>query len=178
MTYPSLAPDILKAMTTNTGQSLWDISSVKPTLLVFLRHFGCTFCREALSDLAQKRKTFSEKGFELVLVHMSDQETANKYFNKYNLSGVIHIEDPECKFYAVFGLVKGTFQQLFGWSSWIRGFQSTVLEGHGIGPLLGDGFQMPGVFVLKNGELAGSFVHEVASDRPDYESLILNCSVN
>jgi peroxiredoxin len=177
MTYPSLAPDILKSMMTSSGQTLWDISNQKPTLLVFLRHFGCTFCREALSDLSKKRTKFLENGFELVLVHMSDLETSQKYFFKYNLSGVIHISDPECKFYAVFGLVKGTFQQLFGWSSWIRGFQSTVLEGHGIGPLIGDGFQMPGVFVLKNGEVARSFVHEVASDRPDYESLILSCTV-
>jgi hypothetical protein len=51
-----------------------------------------------------------------------------------------------------------------------------VLEGHGATASfsegeLGDGFQMPGVFVLHRGEVRKSFVHQHPYDRPDYEDI-------
>jgi hypothetical protein len=177
MSVSPVSPDILKTILASNGQSLWDISVSQPVLLVFLRHFGCTFCRQALAELSKKRLSIEEKGFQLILVHMSDQPTATKYFNKYNLSGVLHVQDPDCKYYAAFGLVKGTFQQLFGWSTWIRGFESSILEGHGTNPLIGDGFQMPGVFVLKNGLIEGQFIHQLVSDRPNYDTLLDCCTI-
>ena len=144
-------------------------------MLVFLRHFGCTFCREALSDIATQRTQIEEKGMQIVLVHMSDVETAHQYFERYNLQGAVHVSDPECRFYQAFGLVKGSFNQLFGLATWIRGFSAGVVAGHGIGPQLGDGFQMPGVFVIQDGTIKSSFIHKLASDRPDYFQLAQDC---
>ncbi len=106
---------------------------------------------------------------------MAEAEIAERYFNRYNLPKAIHISDPECKYYKAFGLMKGNFTQLFGLQTWIRGFQAGLMEGHGIGPQLGDGFQMPGVFVIQDGEIKEAFIHKLASDRPDYENLVKNC---
>ncbi|RME96870.1 MAG: AhpC/TSA family protein [Bacteroidetes bacterium] len=167
---------ILQEMRTNQGNNLWELSQQHPVLLVFLRHFGCTFCREALADIAQKRKDIEASGTQVVFVHMTENKTAERYFSRYELQGVEHISDPECHFYAAFGLVKGTFTQLFGLHSWIRGFQSAVLEGHGVGfRQLGDGFQMPGVFVIHQGEIKDGFIHKLASSRPDYLNLVSRC---
>jgi hypothetical protein len=58
--------------------------------------------------------------------------------------------------------------------NWIRGFQAVVLEGHGAtyhSEELGDGFQMPGVFVVHQGEIRNSFIHRNPYDRPDYEEI-------
>jgi hypothetical protein len=37
--------------------------------------------------------------------------------------------------------------------------------------LAGDGFQMPGVFLIQGDEILNSFVHESAADRPNYIEL-------
>lgn len=166
----------LSVMQTNQGDFVRVISNEQPVLLVFLRHFGCTFCREALSDLSERKDRISSYGGRLILVHMSDEETAEKYFAKYNLTGVDHVSDPSCKFYEAFGLTKGTARQLFGLHSWIRGFQAGVLDGHGVGTQqLGDGFQMPGVFVLHDGQVKQKFIHKLAGDRPEYVDLLAAC---
>ncbi len=169
--------ELLKEMVTNEGASLKALSESKPVLLVFLRHFGCTFCREALADISEEREAIEASGSELVFVHMTDNEIAERYFNRYGLEGVQHISDPECKYYTEFGLVKGNFTQLFGLQSWIRGFSAGVVAGHGIGPQLGDGFQMPGAFVIQDGKIKNSFIHKLASDRVDYLGLVKCCEV-
>jgi len=169
-------PPFWEAMVTmNGGQSLAKIADEKPVLLVFLRFFGCSFCREAISDISKRRKKLEALGFRIVLVHMApDKEIAEKFFKKYKLFPVDHIADPDMAFYRAFGLGRGTPTQLFGLMNWIRGFQAAVLEGHGAtyhSVELGDGFQMPGVFVLHKGEVRNSFVHRFAYDRPDYEEI-------
>ncbi|NBC09592.1 MAG: redoxin domain-containing protein [Bacteroidetes bacterium] len=172
-----LNAELLSKMTTNSGETLYDLSHKQLVMLVFLRHFGCTFCREALADIAEQREKIEAVGSKLVFVHMTTNEVAERYFNRYNLEGVTHISDPDREFYASFGLVKGSFTQLFGLQSWIRGFSAGVVSGHGVGPQLGDGFQMPGVFVLRDGEVKNSFIHKLASDRPDYIDLVECCGV-
>lgn len=167
--------EVLDQMITNRGESLLEIAGSAPVLLVFLRQFGCVFCREALSDISKRRKEIESTGTRIVFVHMTDNDIAERYFAKYELYEVIHISDPECNFYRAFGLIKGSFNQLFGLQSWIRGFSAAVVAGHGAGPQLGDGFQMPGVFVIQNGSIRESFIHNLSSDRPDYEELLKCC---
>lgn len=169
--------ELIGEMHTDRGDTLAALSFQQPILLVFLRHFGCTFCREAMAELSKKRESFAEQGTKLVLVHMADSKTAERYFNRYNLKGVEHISDPDCKFYSGFGLAKGNFNQLFGLQSWMRGFNAGIVQGHGIGAQLGDGFQMPGVFVIRDGLVKERFIHKLSSDKPDYEKLVKCCKV-
>ncbi|MCI5083165.1 MAG: redoxin domain-containing protein [Saprospiraceae bacterium] len=172
----NIKSSIFKEMITNEGKSVSELSKDRTVLLVFLRHFGCIFCREALADIAKRRKSIEEMGSIIVFVHMTDDTVAERYFNRYGLENALHISDPECKFYAQLGLVKGNFTQLFGLQSWIRGFSATVFEGIPVGlQQLGDGFQMPGVFAIKDDEIKESFIHKLASDRPDYENLLKDC---
>ncbi|MBK6994503.1 MAG: redoxin domain-containing protein [Lewinellaceae bacterium] len=172
------APAIWNEMVSvKNGETLTEMAEQQPVMLVFLRYFGCSFCREAISDIAKRRIKFESSGFRVIFVHMApDIEMAEKFFKKYKLHPVDHIADPEKRFYQTFGLGRGTPQQLFGLMNWIRGFQATVLEGHGADPDfenqdLGDGFQMPGVFVLHKGEILRSYIHRYAHDRPDYEEI-------
>lgn len=175
MDEPMIRSDVMANMLTNEGSNLLAESREKPVMLVFLRHFGCTFCREAMSDISKRRTSIEEMGTKIIFVHMSDEETAAKFFRKYKLSDVTRISDPDCRYYAEFGLTKGNFTQLFGLRSWMRGFQSAIVKQHGMAPPIGDGFQMPGVFVIQDGEVQDAFVHKLSSDRPDYEKLVRNC---
>jgi peroxiredoxin len=164
-----------------SGETLLEITETQPVLLVFLRQFGCSFCREAISDIGRIRKNLEQKGVRIVMVHMApDPAAAIKFFKKYKLYPVDHVCDPEKKYYRAFGLSKGTPSQLFGFMNWVRGFQAGVIEGHGFayqGEEIGDGFQMPGVFVLFKGEIKHSYVHQFPYDRPDYQELVNSCEL-
>ena len=158
--------------TTNRGETLNDMSQQSPVMLVFLRHFGCTFCREALRDLGKLRKDIEEEqGVQLVFVHMSPIDYAEKMLKKFGLEGVAHISDPFCELYLDMGLDKGTLKQLFGLRMWTRGFQVGILEGLGVGRQRGDGFQMPGYFVLDERKIVESYIPKDAADHPDFLEL-------
>ncbi len=42
---------LLNSYKTQTGQTLGDLANHRPALLVFLRHFGYTFCRETVAEI-------------------------------------------------------------------------------------------------------------------------------
>jgi peroxiredoxin len=173
---------VWREMTTvNSGENIAEMAQNQPVMLVFLRHFGCSFCREAIFDIGNIRPNIEQDGFRIVMVHMApDAATAVKFFKRYKLYPIDHIADPEKRFYRAFGLGRGTTAQLFGLMSWIRGFESTILEGHGMSAPseeIGDGFQMPGVFVLHKGEIKNAFIHQMSHDRPDYLEIVRCCEL-
>jgi peroxiredoxin len=165
----------ISSIETSKGRTLVDASSETPVLLVFLRHFGCVFCREAMQDIGKNKNEWEKQNIKVILVHMSDYDTAETYFKKYKIPGIENISDPTCGLYASFGLGKGSASQLFGLKNFMRGFETT-LKGIPIGlRQIGDGFQMPGVFLIRNGKVMDSYIHASASDRPDYASLMQCC---
>ncbi|MCB0669194.1 MAG: redoxin domain-containing protein [Saprospiraceae bacterium] len=166
----------LNEIRTNQGKSLLEISRSKPVLLVFLRHLGCTFCREALRDISDYCEKWGEDAQEIVLVHMEDAAVAEPFFSKYGLEGCQHITDKSQVLYRRFGLAKGSFSQLFGFKTMVRGFKAGVSMDQFGGGTFGDAFQMPGIFVIHKGEVVTQYIHKTISDRPDYRKL-LNCCV-
>ncbi len=165
--------DPIRELFTNTGKNLDELSNDHPQLLVFLRHAGCTFCRESLSILSNQRADIDTEGCGIVLVHMGENERRDRvFFDKYGLSDVPRISDPTCRLYRQCGLDLGSFQELFGFRVWIRGFIAGYLNGHGIGRAQGNTFQMPGAFVVHNGEFVRGFRPTSAADPPDYLGLV------
>ncbi|OYP32989.1 peroxiredoxin-like family protein [Rhodopirellula sp. MGV] len=150
------------------GETLRTLSSQGEVLVVFLRHFGCTFCREALDDLRQQRAELERQGITLVLVHMGDNTEQATFFDRYGLDDVHRISDPSCHLYQAFGLQRGGPSQLFPPGVWWRGFQAAIVNRHGFGNLIGDGFQMPGTFLLKDGRIVKAYRHKTSGSRPNY----------
>lgn len=165
-----IKPDQALAAFTSAGPTIAQLSERQPVLLVFLRHFGCTFCREALTDLSVRRRSLAQRGVQIVLVHMADLRTGEDMLARYGLSGLPHVSDPQKEVYTAFGLTRGSFAQLFGLKCLWRGILAT-LRGHFVGKLVGDGFQMPGAFLINHGRVERSFCHRSAADRPDYDAL-------
>ncbi len=150
------------------GRSIDVLSKDQPVLLVFLRHFGCTFCREALADLRVQRSRIEGAGVKIALVHMSPDAEAEAFFGRYGLEDVARFSDPGRGLYRRFELRRGGWRELFGFRVWVRGARAVLADGHGVGPLAGDGFQMPGAFLVLNGGIVQAYRHETASERPDY----------
>ncbi|MGA2430371.1 MAG: SelL-related redox protein [Candidatus Acidiferrum sp.] len=157
------------AYTSQTGETLATLAE-RPLFLVFLRHFGCTFCREAVADLAEKRQTIEGKGVPLAFVHLGTEEKAQWFFKPYGMLDVPRFSDPEGRLYEAFGLLRAELRQYLNSESILR-MLSAWLRGHFVGFPAGDIERMPGAFLIDRGEIQKAFRHKLVSDRPDYLAL-------
>lgn len=149
------------------GKTLKELSAETDVLLVFLRHAGCTFCREAIADVATAKEELAEANIRPAFVHMGSENAIGKFENQGAVE-FSRFSDPERLLYREFELGLGTLGQLFGPSTFIRGFKAAILDGYGFGKLEGNGLQMPGAFLIRNGEIVSAYRHEAASSRPNY----------
>ncbi|MBN9661802.1 MAG: redoxin domain-containing protein [Acidobacteria bacterium] len=171
----SVSPDVLRfalRRKTQYGITLDEHSRLTPVLLVFLRHTGCMFCREALADLARQQQEIEAQGARLVLVHMGNEAHVAGFFRQYGLENVPRISDTERTLYRAFALSRASLFSLLSPKVWWRAFQVSVLGRHGVGPVAGDGFQLPGAFLIFHGEIVRTYRHQSPADRPDYLSLV------
>lgn len=152
----------------SSGETLSDASMEHPLVLVFLRHFGCTFTRQILRGLLELEQHAKQNGSRLILVHMLRSGEEIDYLG--HNSSIPRIADPRCELYRSFGLGKGGFLELFGPHVWWRGAIS-VFKGCGVGHLAGDGLQMPGAFIFHEGKIIRSQPAKSAADLPDLTEL-------
>jgi peroxiredoxin len=165
-----IAEESLSAFRTQSGQTLGELLAGQPVLLVFLRHFGCTFCREAVEDISKKRATIETEGTRLAFVHLGTEEKANSFFTSYGLEDAPRFADPDGQLYEAFGLVRAELRQYLNQESILR-MLVAWLHGHFVGLPAGDIQRMPGAFLVKDGEIRKAFRHKLVSDRPDYLAL-------
>jgi hypothetical protein len=169
---PNLA-DALREFQTESCRPLLDLLDASPVLLVFLRHFSCAFCAQALDRVSQVRARLEAKGVRPVFVHLGTPERAKPYFDYYRLSDVERISNPEATLYRLpyFGLSRTNpflhFFNLTVWKGWLGG----ALFKYGIGRIKEDAHQMPGVFFLEGRKIARAFRHRTIADEPDYLKL-------
>jgi hypothetical protein len=166
--------DSLRGFHAETGRSLLDLVDESPVLLVFLRHFSCAFCAQALDRVAQVRPQIEAKGVRPVFVHLGSPERAKPYFDYYKLSDVERISNPEATLYQLpaFALTRTNpylhFFNLTVWKGWLKG----AMFKYGIGMIKEDAEQMPGVFFLKERKIVRAFRHRTIADEPDYLKLV------
>ena len=154
---------------TESGKTLLELVNARPVLLVFLRHFGCAFCRQAIDDVSKVRAELAARGVQVAFVHLGDPERAKPYFDYFGLSDVERVSNPDGSLYRdpAFTLARVSVFQLFRpavWTGWIKG----AIFKYRIGLLKEDIQQMPGVFFLKDRAIANVYRHRTIADRPDY----------
>jgi peroxiredoxin len=162
-------PDLLAAYTSQDGHSLKELAA-RPLFLVFLRHFGCTFCREAVDTISKKRAEIEGGGSRLAFVHLGTEEKAQWFFKPYGLLDVPRFSDPEGPLYQAFGLLRWEWRQYLNSESILRMLLAWT-HGHFTGLPAGDIQRMPGAFLMDRGEIRKAFRHKLVSDRPDYVAL-------
>jgi peroxiredoxin len=162
--------ELLGHTRTSTGETLAALSEKSPVLLVLLRHEGCTFCRNAMADIARLRRQIEGAGTRIVLGHMDTAEGFAVFAARYGLADIAAVADPQRTLYKGLGLRRGRMLQLIGprvlWA-WVK---STV-AGHLPGRIKGDPLQLPGAFLLHHGQVSKGHTYRDAADRPDYVML-------
>ena len=157
-----------------SGRTLLELVDAGPVLLIFLRHFGCSFCRQTLEDVSRVRGVIEAKGIRPVFVHLGTPERAKPYFDYFHLSDVERVSNPDGSLYgrSVFQLPrKSVFSQFFVpavWKAWLGG---AILK-HGIGMIKEDADQMPGIFYLRDRAIVRAFRYKTIADEPDYLKII------
>jgi len=164
----------LGVVTTEAGTNLLALAEATPVLLIFLRHFGCVFCRQTISDISELRGEMKERGVRPVFVHLGTPAIAKAHFDYYGLSDVERVHDPQARLYQnpMFGLGRvSPFVQLLKPAVVIGWLKGSIFK-HGIGKIQGDGEQMPGVFFLCGPEIVREHVHKTIADVVDYRALM------
>ena len=171
------ADDVAQALAsihTESGASLLALAEASPVLLIFLRHFGCSFCRQAISDVADLRPELDKRGVRPVFVHLGTPERAKPFFDYYGIGDVERVSDPEAKVYQnpVFSISRIhpalTLLQPAVWAGWLKG----AIFKHGIGAIKEDGKQMQAIFFLKGPKIVRQFRYKTIADEPNYLKLV------
>ncbi len=171
MDQPTSGDIVLPGARTESGRALTDLAEQAPTLLVFLRHWGCPFCRRLLSDLARLRPAIEAQGVQLVFVHMGTPERARPYFEHYGLADIERISDPEQSLYRhpIFALRRKPLLRHVLDVSALAGVFRGIIWKHGMElHFREDPEQMPGAFLLRDGSLAKAHRPRSIADQPDW----------
>jgi len=166
--------EVLASIQTESGASLLALAEASPVLLVFLRHFGCSFCRQTINQVADVKGELDKRGVRPVFVHLGPPHIAKANFDYYGLNDVERINDPLAAIYQnpVFSLSRSNPYSHFTKVKVLTGWLKGALFKYGIGKIEGDGYQMPGIFFLKGPRIVRKFVHRTIADEPDYLRLV------
>lgn len=123
----------------------------------FLRHAGCTFCRETLAGLEAP-----SDGTGRAVVMMSAPEDLPKK------DGVVFLSDPEGRLYRQAGLGRHSLAEVLHPETWKRAWQA---RRHGVGLLQGDGFQRAGAVWIDNNRITRRWTARKPGDRDGFETL-------
>ena len=140
----------------------------QPTLVVFLRHFGCIFCRELVADVRRAAETTPD--YPPVLFVYQGTPAEGKTFFADLWPEAVAIADAEQQLYHRFGLTQGSAAQMFGAQVWACGVRA-ALKGHFIGKPIGDPWMMPGVFVVHGERVLWQHDFSHAGDHPNIPKL-------
>ena len=149
---------------------LRQLAEQSPVLVILLRSFGCTFCREAMADVAAIRPQLEAAGARVAFVHGASPEEAEPWFAKYRLTDVACVSDPGLDHYQAFALGRTNATALIDPAVWARG--AVCALSHGFGGQSGAMMrQLPGVFVVQRDQILAEYRHRSPADRPDYLAL-------
>lgn len=143
-----------------------------PLIVTFMRHFGCSFCREHLAALSSADGDVRAAGGETVAIFQYDAE-ATKSFCDGRSVPFSCLGDPGREAYTEIGLGRGSLRQLMGWQVVRRG-RAAYRAGGGQGGSEGGSIAlMPGTFVLdRRGHITLAHYSRSAADNPDVSVLI------
>jgi peroxiredoxin len=142
-----------------------------PLVVVFMRHFGCVFCREHLILLGRAYDDIRVAGGEVVSIFQYRAESTHNFCRSRHVPFQC-LGDPARSSYRAVGLGRGRRKEYLGLNSWkYRRRASRV--GARSGLPRGDVAQRPGTFVVDPaGITAFAHYNRDSSDNPSVDDVI------
>jgi peroxiredoxin len=152
---------------------LGDLWRDRPTALVFLRHFGCVFCRQHAVRLHRARRKFDDAGVGLAVIGMGTPEDAAEFRRIQDMELPVLV-DPDRRTYELAGAKIATLDELLSPKVVARGIKHTILSRLRFGSVVvhqgriqGHAAQLGGVLVVApDGSVRYAHLSKDASDDP------------
>ncbi|TGL28539.1 AhpC/TSA family protein [Leptospira koniambonensis] len=151
-----------------TGHSFEDNLPQKPSLVVFLRHLGCIFCRETVEDL----RVFSSEmaAFPPILfVYPESVREGEEFFSRFWPEAKA-ISNPNVSFYEQISVQEGNLIELAGPEVWVSAVRA-LAKGNFYGVQGRHLLRMPGVFLVLKDRILWSHSYRHIGDEPDWSKL-------
>ena len=99
----AVAPDLVLADHTGTSRTLSEFWSVRPALVLFWRHFGCSCGAERAARLGEEDAALRAAGLEPVIIGQGEPARAAAYRDLHGLSCPV-LCDPQHEAYRAWGI--------------------------------------------------------------------------
>jgi hypothetical protein len=136
--------------------------------LVFLRHFGCVFCRETVSDLREAAE--ADESFPDVIFFAEASPVESRVFLRRYWPGARAISDLDEVFYDGFGIERASKFMILSPQMFAAKRRATA-KGHEMGPRSGDIWRMPAAFVVEGDRILWGYEPKHPGDHPDFDSI-------
>jgi len=140
------APDFTLLTTRSEPVALSSLWRVRLTALVFVRHLGCTFCKEQVKDLRDHAAELEEAGLGVAII-TPDTVEHNAAFAAEHAVPFVVLADPRRAVYAAYGFREGSLGQLLNPHVVARGAVAT-LRGNIARRSAGNARQLPGLALV------------------------------
>lgn len=149
---------------------LGDLWRERTVVLVFVRHFGCIFCKQQVAELKGALAQIEARGAELVVLGNGNVDDARRFAREQGIKFRL-LTDPTGESYRQAGMRRGLATVVGpsvlgrGLVAWARGFRQNEV--------LGDPLQQGGVLVIAaGGHEVFRHVSRRAGDHPSTAQLI------
>jgi peroxiredoxin len=162
----------LKLETTEGAVELRDRWRDGPLVVMFMRHFGCPFCREHLMRMGKALPRFQASGAQMVAIFQYGAEATEQFCDSRKLPFDC-LGDPLREGFNEVSLGRGKRKQLLSWKI-AKGYVRNASQGNvGVGAHGGDYALMPGTFVVgADGRLRFSHYNASSDDNPSVDDVL------
>ena len=139
--------------------------------LIFVRHFGCQFCREHIATLIKRYPEFVAAGVDVVVVGNGTPERAQVFSHEMGTPFPV-LTDPSGEAYAAFRLTRAQKRGIFDPHVILGGIRAAT-KGYFPKAAQGDPLQLPGQFLIDpNGVVWHADRPKSMADIPNADGLL------
>jgi peroxiredoxin len=149
---------------------LGDLWADRPAVVVWLRHFGCLFCKEQTAEFRSRSPEIERRGADVVFVGNGDARHAKGFRDEFCPDCAL-LTDPKLASYKAIGARGGLVNTLGpqAWAAGIRAFRRGARQQK----TQGHPFQQGGVLVIEPGDkVIYSYISKAAGDHPRVDDVI------
>lgn len=118
-------------------------------VLVWLRHYACTFCRSYVTEISKHVEEIGALGAKVAGIGMGSVPSANAFKREWNVTFPILVDDQRITYQAL-ELTRGRFVDVYGARVLLKGARNN-LRGYPQGQAQQDAYQLGGVVVVQEG---------------------------
>ena len=127
-------------------RDLWSDSNV---VLVWLRHYACTFCRSYVTEISNHVEEIEALGARVAGIGMGGVSSANAFKREWKVTFPILVDEQQITYQAL-ELIRGRFVDVYGARVLLKGARNS-LRGFPQGQAQQDARQLGGVVVVQEG---------------------------